>query len=90
MQYQFEVNGSNWISGITESATQVAEKGQGVIEIPISLNLIQMGRSVSKLLTGDSDLNYKLGGNLDIATSLPLLGEVALPFDRSGSIKLTR
>ena len=90
LQYQFEVGGRDWVSGSTEKATQVAEKGQGVIEIPISLNLLEMGTSVYRLLAGDKDLDYQLGGNLDLGTSLPLLGAVSLPFDRSGSIELTR
>ena len=90
LQYQFEVNGQNWISGYSEEPTQVAEKGQGFIEVPISLNILQMGRSVHQLLTGDEDLSYQFGGNLDLATSVPLLGKVNLPFDHSGSVKLIR
>ena len=90
LQYQFEVGGRDWISGSAEKATQVAEKGQGVIEIPLSLNLLEMGTSVYKLLAGDKELNYQFGGKLDLATSLPLLGAVSLPFDHSGSIKLMK
>ena len=89
-QYQFEVGGRDWISGSTEKTTQVAEKGQGVIEIPVSLNLLEMGTSIYKFLAGDKELNYQFGGKLDLATSLPLLGAVSLPFDRSGSIKLMK
>jgi len=90
LQYQFAVDGRNWISGYAEEPAQVAEKGQGFVDIPIHLDLLQMGRSVYQLLSGNKDLNYSLGGNLDLATSLPILGKVNLPFDRSGSIKLTR
>jgi LEA14-like dessication related protein len=90
LQYQFEVNGRNWVSASAEKTTQVAEKGQGFIEIPISLNLLEMGTSVYKLLTGDKELSYQFGGKLDFATSLPIMGKVSLPFERSGSVNLTR
>ncbi|MFC1713073.1 LEA type 2 family protein [Candidatus Poribacteria bacterium] len=89
-QYEFDVDGRNWISGYTEAPTQITENGQGFVEIPIYLNLIEMGRSVYQILAGNADLNYNFGGNLDLATSLPILGEVSLPFDRSGSVKLIR
>ena len=89
-QYQFAVDGKNWISGIAEEPTQIAEKGQGFVDIPISLDILQMGQSVRQLLSGDKNLNYSFGGDLDLATSLPILGSVNLPFDRSGSIKLIR
>lgn len=90
LQYRFAVDGRNWISGYAEEPTQVAEKGRGFVDIPISLDLLQMGRSVYQLLSGDKDLNYKLGGNLDLVTSLPLLGKVNLPFDCAGNVKLAR
>jgi len=90
IQYRFEVNGQDWVSGYAEEAAQVAEKGQGIIEIPISLKLFQMGKSIRELLAGDKALNYKFGGKLDIAASLPLLGKTSLPFDYSDTIKLIR
>ena len=90
LQYDFIVNDQKWIGGYAAEPTQIAEKGQGYIDIPISLNILQMGRSVYQLLSGNEDLSYQFGGNVDLATSLPLLGEVSLPFDRSGSIKLVR
>ncbi len=89
-RYEFAVDGKNWISGLAEEPTQITEKGQGFVDIPISLDILQMGRSVRQLLSGDKDLNYSFGGDLDLATSLPILGKVSLPFDRSGSIKLIR
>ena len=89
-KYNFDVNGLNWASGNMTSGIQVPEKGESIVEIPISLNFIKMGRSVYDLLKGENDVNYRLGGILDLNTSVPILGKVALPFDRSGSVKITR
>jgi LEA14-like dessication related protein len=90
LQYRFEVNGLNWISGDARESTEVTERGEGIIEIPIYLDFFQMGRSVYQLLAGDANVSYEFGGRLDLATSVPLLDQVSLPFDRSGKIKVLR
>ncbi len=90
MQYDFKLNGQNIISGLTEKTMQVNEKGEGMIEIPVSVDFITAGRSVYKILNGDRALDYQLGGNLDLATSLPILGNVNLPFSLSGSTDIIK
>jgi len=90
LQYQLEVNGLRWISGDAEKNEQIAVKSESVIEIPISLDFLQIGRSVYQLLAGDKSLEYQFGGKLDLTTSVPLLGQVSLPFDRSGRIKVIK
>ena len=90
LQYQFDINGLRWVEGDARENIQVAEKGKGVIEIPIHLNFREMGRSVYQILTGNRSLGYQFGGSIDLATSLPLLGKVNLPFDHSGSIEVIR
>jgi LEA14-like dessication related protein len=88
--YQLEINRQNWVSGDTGDKIQIEEKGESLIEIPISLDFFQMGRSVYQALTGDESLNYQFGGEFDLTTSVPLLGQVSLPFDRSGRIELVK
>ena len=90
LQYHLEVNDLNWISGDMEKHMQVAEKGESFIEIPIFLNFLQIGRSAYQVLTGDKNLGYQFAGKIDLATSIPLLGQVNLPFDRSGQVKLIK
>jgi len=90
MKYNLEVNGLQWISGESMETAQIAEKGEGLIEIPIRLNLVEMGRSVYQLLNSNNDLNFAFGGDIDLNTSLPLLGKVNLPFNHSGKIKVTK
>ncbi|MCZ6677724.1 MAG: LEA type 2 family protein [Candidatus Poribacteria bacterium] len=89
-QYQFNINGKRWIAGEATESTQVAEKGESLIEIPISLDFFKIGTSVYQLLKGDQSLNYQFQGSLDLKTSLPLLGQVTLPFDRLGQVELRR
>lgn len=89
-QYHLEINGMRWISGDLKENIQVTSKSESHIEIPISLDLLQMGRSVYQILTGGESLRYQFGGELDLTTSIALLSNVSLPFDRSGSIKVIK
>jgi len=40
--------------------------------------------TVYQIINGGKNINYQLGGNLDLTTSLPLLGKVNLPFGSFG------
>lgn len=90
LKYDFEVNGVRWISGDARQLAEIDQKGEGRVEIPIRLDLIQLGRSAYQMLNSRDDLNFKFGGDIDLNTSLPLLGKVNLPFDHAGKIKVTR
>ena len=89
-KYDFSSNGNKWISGLNENKMEVSEKSESLIEIPLSFNFLQMGRSIYQLLTSEQDLNYQLLGDVDFSTSVPLIGNVKLPFDQTGKIKITK
>lgn len=88
--YQFDVNGLNWVSARIEEATTLRKKGESVIEIPIKLNFRKVGQSVSRIFIEDKGLNYRLKTRLDLAIKLPLMKQVSIPFESSGSIKLIK
>jgi len=90
LNYDFIINGQTWAKGLTRSQMRVQEKGESTISIPISLNFMEMGRTIYQMISGDQKLNYQLKGNLDLNTSLPLLGQVNLPIDRVGEINILK
>ncbi len=90
LKYDFAVNGARWASGLMQEKVEVAKAGNALMEIPISLNLLNMGRTVFRLLRDESDLKYSLGVSLNVGTSIPIFQEVDLSFDRSGAIRLSR
>ena len=90
LNYDFAVNGKTWAKGITQNQMQIAEKGESTISIPVSLNFMQMGRTIYGIVTGNETLNYQLKGDLDLNSSLPLLGQVKLPIDRTGEVKILK
>lgn len=90
IQYQLDINGRRWAAGDATKSAQITEKGNSLIEIPISLDFLQIGQSAYQLLSGDRSLNYQFQGDLDLTTSLPLLGQATLPFDHSGQIRVLK
>ena len=90
LHYELEVNEKPWVHGQSEDRSSVAAKDAGLLAIPISLNFLQIGQSVSQLMKRNQTLNYHLKGDLNLGSSLPLLGEVKVLFDRSGQIRITR
>ena len=88
--YQLNINGQSWASGDVEQRTEVADKGEGVLAIPISLDFAQIGRSVYGMLTGDQSFDYQLQGDLDLSSSFPLLEKATLPFDLTGVTELIK
>jgi len=88
MQYLFQVNGKKWGAGETLKKISVGEKGTGSIKIPLQLNFLEMGTTAYQLLTGNGDVNYNLSGNLDLGSTLKLLPNTSLNFDKSGSVNI--
>jgi len=90
LNYILNINGAKWLDGHATETMQVLAKKESILNIPISLNFLQIGRSVGQLLNGNQPLAYNFKGDLNLTSGMPLLGEVNLPFDRHGEIQLQR
>ena len=90
MNYNFQVNGKNWLSGNAKQNTSTNQNGESLIQIPVSLDFLQMGSSLYQLISGGKNLNYNFSGNLDIKNSHPLLNSLSLPFDETGNFDILK
>ena len=90
LNYNFAVNGQTWGTGVTSAAMSVGQKGESEVKIPLSLNFLQIGTSVYQLLKGNNALDYKLTGDVNLGSTLPLLQDLQLNFDRNGNVNLQR
>jgi len=90
LDYNFSINGASWAKGLTQKTVTIKEKGESAITIPVSLSFSSMGRTIYNVIMGNEKLNYDLKGNLDVNSSLPLLGRVNLPIDQAGQINILR
>ena len=90
MDYNFQVNGNNWLTGKANQKTSTNQNGESTIQIPVSLNFLQMGSSLFQIISGGKNLNYNFTGNLDIKSSHPLLEKLSLPFNQSGKFDILK
>ncbi|MBD3225905.1 MAG: hypothetical protein GF313_14345 [Caldithrix sp.] len=89
LDYDLTINGARWADGRITEDIQIDKKGDSMLEIPLSLNFFEIGRSAYQLLSNRSELNYTLQGNADFKSSLPMLDAFKLPFNKKGSINVT-
>jgi LEA14-like dessication related protein len=89
-KFKFFVNDQQWADGIASNPIQVLQKTKKEIAIPISLNLYEMGRTVYNLVSGNRSMKYRLVGDMDLDTSMPMIGDVNIPFDRTGNFTIRR
>ena len=88
--YEFQVNGKPWASGMGLNQVQVNSKGESAMTIPISLDFAQIGFTVYQMLSGGEQFDYAFKGNLNLGSSLPLLQQATLPFNTSGILNIHR
>lgn len=86
--YSLSINGNRWAGGKALQNLNISEDGVTSMEIPISLNITEIGISAYRLLTGSGDLNYQLNGTFDLGTDHPLLGRTNFNLNRSGTLPL--
>lgn len=90
LNYRFTVNDLTWAEGNLSTAQSVNGKESGAIALPVSLNFIEMGKTVFQLVSGSQDLNYRFTGTLGFDTTLPMLKNIVFPMNGSGSLPLTK
>lgn len=90
MDYQLNVAGAEWIKGTSKKVISVNAKDESIIDVPISLNFINMGQSVYQLLKGDQTLNYNLSGNANLGSNLSIFNDFNLPFNQTGETKILK
>ena len=88
--YNLNINGLSWIRGKSENPVKISEKNENIIKIPLSLSFLKMGTSVYQLIQGGKNLNYEFTGDLGLSSSLDLLKNLNLPFDKNGTIDLIK
>ncbi|WP_176466328.1 LEA type 2 family protein [Aliifodinibius salipaludis] len=88
LNYDLIINGDQWADGTALRGTTIEEKGVTMLNIPISLNISQMGISAYRLLTGGETFDYHIKGNFDLNARHELLGQTTFDFLRSGNLSL--
>ncbi len=88
LKYNLAINGDQWADGAALKGTTIKEKGGTMLNIPISLNISEIGMSAYRLLTGGETFDYQIKGDFDLNARHELLGQTSFDFTRSGNMSL--
>lgn len=89
LNYDLMINGDQWADGTALKGTTIKEKGVTMLNIPLSLNISEMGISAYRLLTGGETFEYQIKGDFDLNARHELLGQTTFDFLRSGKLSLS-
>jgi LEA14-like dessication related protein len=84
LAYDLEINQSPWVEGGLQHTVEIGEHEEGVIRLPFTLNLIEIGMGAYDILREKKPVEYRVSGDYGFTTSVPLIGEVGSDFLVSG------
>jgi len=87
LNYDLAVNGQQWAKSSAINVARINENAKSTISIPIRLEFATMGMSLYKTLKSSAAMDYKFQGDMNLDTSLPLLNNVNMPINKSGSVR---
>jgi LEA14-like dessication related protein len=84
LAYDLEINQSPWVEGGLHHTVEIGKHEEGVIRLPFTLNLIEIGMGAYDILREKKPVEYRVSGDYGFTTSVPLIGEVGSDFLVSG------
>ncbi len=86
--YKLNVNQQTWGEGQSSKPGNIPKKGTGTISIPLNLNLLSMGTTAYRVLTGDNIFNYHIVGDITLNTGMSYLRAYKMPLNIKGTASI--
>jgi LEA14-like dessication related protein len=90
MQYAFSVDGTSLIEGTRDSMLSINKNEESRMEIPFTVNFLNLGQSIYRVLRGEQTAQFRLTGSAAFDSSLDFFQNIPLNFDTSGELPLVR
>ncbi len=90
LQYNFSIDGINVLRGTADKSITITQDDESTIEIPLSLNFVDFGQSIYRILRGEQDAQFRFTGSALFASSIDFFQNIPLDFDQSGALPLVR
>jgi len=88
LNYNIDINGLKSVSGAISKKIDLSAKENNSFQLPITFNLIELGRGAYQILRSKEPVEYSITGSSNIDTSLPYFNASDFDFERSGSLKI--
>ncbi len=87
LNYDLKLNGFDVGGGQITRPVDLKQKGEGVINLPVSLDFAQAGMGLYKALLG-SGISYDLSGSMKASGSNPFFSGFSMPLNKKGTVGL--
>lgn len=85
IDYAIKLVGVDFASGVTPNAFTVPAKGENLVDIDVSTNVLESARQIYTVIKqGPESLDYSVSGS--IAVDMPFVN--AIPFSKTGQVSL--
>ena len=88
--FNFAVNNSTWANGKVPNAPYIAPGRKTAIPLGFSINNLNMVREITSIITLGNNVPYSCSGNLNLGAALPGLSDFNIPYNFSGTTKISK
>ncbi|MEW8027397.1 MAG: LEA type 2 family protein [Candidatus Thiodiazotropha sp.] len=88
LDYQLKFNGAVIGRGLIRRPVDIVQGGNGVVSIPLTIDLAQAGKGLYSALLGPADIRYELNGSIQASGPRELLRSFKIPLEKQGQIQL--
>jgi len=85
--YEAQIEDHEWIKGTIKGITDIKAKATTGIEIPMTISLKEVGKTIGKLLRKGKNVNYKLTLKFQMESDVDMLKHSKAIVKSSGSVK---
>lgn len=82
--YRLDINQKTWGEGTSSKPGSIPKKDKGTIQIPVQLDLVNMGKTAYQLLSSGDNLDFQLLGGITLDTGIDLLRQYKMPLNLKG------
>jgi LEA14-like dessication related protein len=88
LMYNFAVNKSQWAAGKVPGTPRIPPDTKVLVPLTFSINALSMVKDITAIIANGTDITYTCGGKLSLGGGMPLLGDIRMPFNFSGTTRL--
>ena len=86
-EYQFNIEGNQFLSGNNPNRVEMAARGQSIVSIPIALKYIDVYKTVTTLKENKGNIPYLISGKFFFNTPI---GRIPVPFSKNGELPVLK
>ncbi|MEW8658962.1 MAG: LEA type 2 family protein [Candidatus Thiodiazotropha endolucinida] len=88
LDYNLKLNGAAIGKGLIRQPVDIAQGGNSVVSIPLTIDLAEAGKGLYSALLGLSGIRYELNGSILASGPRELLESFKIPLEKQGHIQL--